>query len=82
MCSKSRTQDSPEKSFAVYPLFNLIMPSCLFQVEVKGMPRVTRILEEAVAVSGRDVRLEAEFCSDPEPLTVSVPFFPSLSKII
>ena len=41
------------------------------QVEVKGMPRVTRILEEAVAVSGRDVRLEAEFCSDPEPLTVS-----------
>ena len=35
------------------------------------MPRVTRILEEAVAVSGRDVRLEAEFCSDPEPLTVN-----------
>ena len=49
---------------------------------MKGMPRVTRILEEAVAVSGRDVRLEAEFCSDPEPLTVSSFLFSGFFEII
>ena len=35
---------------------------------MEGVPLVTRSIGEVVAVSGRDVRLEAEFCSDPLPL--------------
>ena len=38
------------------------------RLEVAGAPLVSRTIQEVVAVSGRDVSLEAEFCSDPVPL--------------
>jgi hypothetical protein len=38
------------------------------RLEVAGAPLVSRSVQEVVAVSGRDVSLEAEFCSDPVPL--------------
>ena len=45
-----------------------VVRSEVVRVEVEGVPLVTRMINEVVAVSGRDVRLEAEFCSDPLPL--------------
>ena len=45
-----------------------VVRSEVVKVEVEGVPLVTRMVNEVVAVSGRDVRLEAEFCSDPLPL--------------
>ena len=45
-----------------------VVRSEVVKVEVEGVPLVTRMVSEVVAVSGRDVRLEAEFCSDPLPL--------------
>ena len=42
--------------------------SAVVHLEVTGAPLVSRSVQEVVAVSGRDVSLEAEFCSDPFPL--------------
>ena len=42
--------------------------SAVVRLEVAGAPLVSRSVQEVVAVSGRDVSLEAEFCSDPGPL--------------
>ncbi len=42
--------------------------SGVVRLEVAGAPMVSRSVQDVVAVSGRDVSLEAEFCSDPEPL--------------
>jgi hypothetical protein len=42
--------------------------SGVIRLEVAGAPLVSRTVQEVVAVSGRDVSLEAEFCSDPLPL--------------
>ena len=45
-----------------------VVRSEVLHVKVERMPQVTRVLSEVVAVSGRDVKLEAEFCSDPAPV--------------
>jgi len=37
-------------------------------IEVSGVPQVVKQVGDVVGVNGHDVRLEAEFCSDPLPL--------------
>ena len=37
------------------------------EVEVRGPPQVLRQTGQVVGIDGSDVRLEAEFCSDPSP---------------
>ena len=38
------------------------------RVEVTGAPQVVKQVGEVVGIHGSDVRLEAEFCSDPVPV--------------
>jgi len=38
------------------------------KVEVTGVPQVVKQVGEVVGIHGSDVRLEAEFCSDPMPI--------------
>ena len=38
------------------------------KIEVTGVPQVVKQVGEVVGIHGSDVRLEAEFCSDPVPV--------------
>lgn len=41
--------------------------SSVVEVEVAGAPQAVAQAGEVVGLDGSDVRLEAEFCSDPHP---------------
>jgi len=43
--------------------------SDVIRIQVSGVPQVVKQVGDVVGVNGHDVRLEAEFCSDPLPLT-------------
>ena len=42
--------------------------SDVVRLEVAGVPQVVKEVGEVVGVTGRDVRLEGQFCSDPMPV--------------